>query len=269
MTTLLQVSDPHFGTERPPVVDALMRLALREKPDVLLLSGDITQRARRSQFEAAHAFVQQTRIKTVLAIPGNHDIPLYNLWARIAHPYRGYTRCFGGELEPSHESADLLLLCVNTTRPWRHKHGEVSPEQIERVAARLRAARPEQLRIVVTHQPVHVIRESDEKNLLRGHRDAIAGWARAGADLVLGGHIHLAHVRPLAERVAGAAGWSVQAGTAVSHRVRHGRANSVNLLRWDGGRCGVERWDHDAQRGEFVCAEMLPLALMRPSIATP
>lgn len=263
MTTILQVSDPHFGTERPPVVDALVRLALREKPDVLLLSGDITQRARRRQFEAARVFVKRMKIATVLAVPGNHDIPLYNLWARVVHPYRGYTRCFGGQLEPSHESGDLLLLCLNTTRPWRHKNGEVSREQVERIAARLRAAQPQQLRIVVTHQPVHVIRASDEKNLVRGHRDAIVAWAEAGADLVLGGHIHLAHVRPLAERMPGASGWSVQAGTAVSHRVRHGRANSVNLVRWVGGRCAVERWDHDSERDAFVCAETVPLELMR------
>ena len=256
MSTILQVSDTHFGTERPEVVEALVALAARERPEVLVVSGDVTQRARRRQFAAARRFVDRLAVPTVLAIPGNHDVPLYNVIARLFYPYRGYRRCFGDELEPEHESSELLVLCLNTTRWYRHKNGEVSAAQVERVTHRLRAASPRQLRVVVTHQPAHVIRESDEKNLLRGHAAALAAWGRAGADLVLGGHIHLAHVR----QVEGL--WSVQAGTAVSRRVRHGRANSVNLIRHGDHRCAVERWDHDAAQG-FVRAEATPIALVR------
>lgn len=263
MTTLLQVSDTHFGTERPEVVEALVRLAHEHRPEVLVLSGDLTQRARRAQFEAARRFVQRLGAPHVLVIPGNHDVPLYNLFVRFLDPYAGFRRCFGPELEPEHESDDLLVLCVKTTRRARHKDGEISRAQVERVAARLRRAKPGQLRVVVTHQPVHVIRESDEANLLHGAEAAIAAWSPAGVDLVLGGHIHLAHVRPLAERVPGALrGWSVQAGTAVSHRVRHDRPNSVNLVRWQAGRCTVERWDHDMANG-FQCAEAHAVDLAR------
>lgn len=263
MTSLLQISDPHFGTERPEVVEALVRLAHAERPELLVLSGDLTQRARRAQFEAARRFVQRLAVRHVVAIPGNHDVPLYNVFQRFLDPYRGFRRSFGADLEPEHDSDRWLVLCVKTTRRARHKDGEISPAQVERVAARLRAARPGQLRVVVTHQPVHVIRASDEANLLHGAEAAIAEWSAAGVDLVLGGHIHLAHVRPLAERVPGARrGFSVQAGTAVSHRVRHGRPNSVNLVRWQGGRCTVERWDHDMANG-FLCAEAHRLDLAR------
>jgi 3',5'-cyclic AMP phosphodiesterase CpdA len=263
VTTLLQVSDPHFGTERPEVVEALVRLAHAQRPEVLVLSGDLTQRARRAQFEAARRFVQRLAVPHVLAVPGNHDVPLYNLPARLLDPYRGFRRCFGPQLEPEHQSDDLLVLCVKTTRRGRHKDGEVSRAQVERVAERLGRAQPQQLRVVVTHQPVHVIRASDEANLLHGAEGAIAAWSAAGVDLVLGGHIHLAHVRPLSERVPGARrGWSVQAGTAVSHRVRHDRPNSVNIVRWRQGRCTVERWDHDMANG-FVCAQAHALDLAR------
>jgi 3',5'-cyclic AMP phosphodiesterase CpdA len=255
MTSLLQVSDPHFGTERAQVVDALVQLAHRERPELLILSGDITQRARSAQFAAARRFVERLGIARVIAVPGNHDIPLFNLFARLFAPYRGYRHCFGADLEPQYESADLLVLAVNTTRWWRHKHGMIDGAQIERVARRLRSARPRQLRIVVTHHPVHVIREADVKNLLRGHSAALAAWSAAGAHIVLGGHIHLAHVRP----VGGL--WSVQAGTAVSTRVRHGRANSVNLIRHAGAACCVERWDHAAGAG-FVCAETTRIDLV-------
>ena len=73
MTLILQVSDPHFGTERPPVVEALVALTHELAPDLLVLSGDITQRARRAQFETARVFVSRLNVPRVLAIPGNHD----------------------------------------------------------------------------------------------------------------------------------------------------------------------------------------------------
>ncbi|HEY0857318.1 MAG TPA: metallophosphoesterase [Albitalea sp.] len=257
MTMLLHISDPHFGTEQPPVVEALLRLAAQEHPELVMLSGDITQRARRSQFRAARGFVDRLGDIPTLVIPGNHDIPLFNLAARLLAPYANFERAFGAELEPVHESARLLLIALNTTRPRRHKNGELSREQIERVARRLRAAQHGQLRAVVVHQPIAVTRPEDEHNLLRGHAAAIEAWSAAGADLVLGGHIHLPYVLALHERLPGLARrlWAVQAGTAVSRRVREGAPNSVNLIRWGdalpSGRCVIERWDYSAAAGGF------------------
>jgi 3',5'-cyclic AMP phosphodiesterase CpdA len=267
MSVLLQVSDTHFGTERAEVVEALVALAAEARPDVVVLSGDITQRARRAQFDAARRLVERLAVPLV-AIPGNHDIPLFNLFARAFSPYGGYERAFGAELEPSYEAHDLLVLAVNTTRAWRHKHGEVSAAQVERVAQRLRQCPPHKLRMVVTHQPLHVPAGTDEDNLLRGHAAAARAWAQAGADLVMGGHIHLPFVRLANERVADLARplWVVQAGTAVSRRVRRGApANSVNLLRYDRtadpGACLVERLDFDAARAGFAVAARHALAL--------
>jgi 3',5'-cyclic AMP phosphodiesterase CpdA len=258
MTLLLQVSDPHFGTERPAVVEALVRLSHEQKPDVLVLSGDITQRAHRSQFQAARAFVDRLGIPHRLVIPGNHDIPLFNLAARVLAPYAGLQASFGDVLEPEFASDGVLVIGVNTTRRWRHEDGEVSAAQVERVAARLSRAGPAQWRVVVTHQPVFVTQPRDHKNLLHGREAAVARWAQAGADVVMGGHIHLPYVAPLQEAFGGLARpmWAVQAGTAVSHRVRHGAENSVNLLRCshEAGRrsCSVERWDFVAAEDRFV-----------------
>lgn len=258
MTVLLQVSDPHFGTEQPPVVEALVALSRRERPELVVLSGDITQRARRHQFDAARAFCDRLGAP-VLALPGNHDVPLFNLLARAAWPYAGHQRVFGRELEPLYESPALLVQAVKTTRRFRHQNGQVSGEQIERVARRLGAAADAQLRVVVVHQPVAVTRESDRPNLLRGHAAAVRAWCAAGADLVMGGHIHLPYLLPLAPPPRPA--WAVQAGTAVSWRVRDGIPNSVNLLRWDGRLCAVERWDHDAGRSAFALHGRTELAL--------
>ncbi len=253
MTLLLQVSDPHFGTERPDVVDALVRLARALEPQVLLLSGDITQRATRAQFAAARAFVQRLRVPHCLAVPGNHDIPLFNLPLRLLQPYARYGKAFGVDLEPSLQTDDLLLLAVNTTRWWRHADGQLSARQIQQVAQRLRLAKPPQRRVVMVHQPLVVTRPEDDGNRLHGHAAALRVWGAAGVDLIVGGHIHLPFVLPLAS-----GGWAVQAGTAVSKRVRAGAGNSVNVIHIDAAateRAVIERWDHDPAQGNFVPRE--------------
>ena len=251
MTLLLQISDPHFGTERPQVVAALLRLIDAMPPDLVIVSGDITQRARRLQFAAARAFFDTFGATPTLVVPGNHDIPLFNVFARLFAPYANHQRAFGAELAPSFESRDVLVLGVNTTRPYRHKDGEVSMQQVRRVASRLEAASASQLRVVVTHQPVAVTRAQDEKNLLHGRERAVQRWARAGADLILGGHIHLPYVLPLHDTFAGLPRrmWAVQAGTALSWRTRGTIDNSVNLIRAAISGNGmrqtvVERWDY-------------------------
>ena len=145
MTVLLQISDPHFGTEQAPVVEALVALARQQRPDLLVLSGDITQRARPAQFRAARSFMDRLG-GPLLAIPGNHDIPLLNLWARWKTPYAQHCAAFGAELEPVFRSADVLVIGVNTTRAYRHANGEVSPAQIDRVASLLAGATAAQVR---------------------------------------------------------------------------------------------------------------------------
>lgn len=265
MGVLLHISDTHFGTEQAPVVEALVALAAQQRPDVVVLSGDITQRARPAQFRAAKVCVERLGAP-VLAIPGNHDIALFDLWARLTRPYARFSAVFGTDLEPVHASPDWLVVGVNTTRARRHRHGEVSAAQIERVTRLLANASPRQLRVVVVHQPVAVPLDGERHNLLRGHAQATQAWAAAGADLVLGGHIHLPFTLPLhglARRL-----WAVQAGTAVSARTRSGVPNSVNILRWGvaaehgshsapapalpDGCCLIERWDFDQRERAFV-----------------
>ena len=257
MSVLLQISDPHFGTEQPPVVEALVALARQLRPDLLVLSGDITQRARPAQFLAARAFMDRLGAP-VLAVPGNHDIPLFDVWARLRRPYARHIAAFGSDLEPAHCSPELMVVCVNTTRAWRHKQGEVCALQIECVAQTLSSAAAAQLRVVVVHQPVAVTRTEDIPNRLRGHAAALHRWSEAGADLVMGGHIHLPYVMALHGLARPM--WAVQAGTAVSSRVRKGVPNSVNVLRWGKGAapggCLIEQWDFSAAELAFVCAKI-------------
>lgn len=260
MTAILHISDPHFGTEQDAVVEALLRMAAQQDVEAIVISGDITQRARRSQFSSARAFVERLPKCRLLVVPGNHDIPLFNLPARMLAPYAGYRRVFGSDLEPEYDGDCILIVCVNTTKPSRHVDGEVSPEQIERVANRLSLARPEQLRVIVTHHPVHAITQVDKKNLLHGHVDAVRAWAQAGADLVLSGHIHLPYVRSLNQDLTDLPRrmWAVQAGTAVSWRIRGQTSNSLNILRYVPNakprQCVVEKWDYSAASDRFDLA---------------
>src|SRR5690606_24718972 len=113
----------HFGTERAPAMAALQRLAAAQAPAVLVLSGDVTQRARKREFDAAAVFVEQLAVPVRLVIPGNHDIPLFDIFTRVFHPYARYQRVFGAELEPVYATADLLVICTRTTRRYRHVEG--------------------------------------------------------------------------------------------------------------------------------------------------
>ena len=222
MSLVLHLSDTHFGTERSEVSEALLRLALEVRPDVAILSGDITQRARREQFAAARRFLETLAAPVKLVIPGNHDIPLFNLAARLFNPYGNYRRAFGYELEPQFSSKDLLVIGVNT---------------------------------------IFVLRDCDNANLLHGHTHAIKAWATAGADLVLSGHIHMAYVRNLTEQLHDLTRplWTASAGTAISKRVRDGEPNSVNLIRYDPAEfpylCKVDQLDFDATSSRFIIAK--------------
>lgn len=264
MTRILHISDTHFGTVLVEVEQALLTLAKKLQPDIIVLSGDITQRARRSQFAAASDFIKALPAP-VLAVPGNHDIPLFNLVARSLWPYANYRRAINRNLAPEYETDQLLLLGVNSSRPKRHVDGELSSKQIQYISHRLSAASANQLKVVTFHHPVRAVEEKDIDNLVHGHEKAVSTWVDAGLDLLLAGHIHLPYVHKLsgAERY----GWTAQAGTALSWRLRDQQANSVNViehrLQSDHHQCHIQRWDFQANSEQFVCCHEQPLALSR------
>lgn len=246
MIRLLHLSDTHFGTEVDTVVEALLARVSQLQPTLVVCSGDVTQRALASEFERAAAFFRRFGDASRVLIPGNHDIPLWNLWNRFTRPYVEFERTLG-PLESTVETPLLRLFALNTTHPMRHKHGYVSPAQVERVSRHLRQSAALQLRIVVTHQPLYVEAASDKQNQLRGGALAAESWAASGVDLVLGGHIHLPYFKSVPHSFATISRtfWVAQAGTAVSDRTRSNARNSFNMIHWDGTRCDLERWDYD------------------------
>jgi 3',5'-cyclic AMP phosphodiesterase CpdA len=251
MTRIAHISDTHFGTEDASVCAALRNALLREAPDLIVLSGDITQRARRTQFRAARTFLDSLAPIPVLALPGNHDLPLFDLFTRFTQPYRHYKGHICPVLNPVWQGPEVAVLGVNSTRVLRHKHGALLPDVVREVAERL-GTLSQPFKVVALHHPLAVIEDSDRRNRARAAAEALRAWIGAGADLFLGGHIHLPYCIPVRPGLRQAV--VLQAGTAVSTRRRGGRPNSFNLIRFETRprRMHIEQRDYDAQSGVFA-----------------
>ena len=232
MRTLVHLSDLHFGRIDPALVDPLGRAVNALQPDLVAISGDFTQRARRSQFAAARAFIDSLEAKT-LVVPGNHDIPLYDVVERFAAPLVRYRQYITSNLEPEYIDEEMIVLGVNTARTLAFPLGEgrISEGQVDRIVQRLSTVPAPLLRVIVTHHPFDLPPGVHQRRLLGRSAMAMAKLAAVNADLFLSGHLHIAHVSHAVERyeAAGHSGLIVQAGT-VSLRGR-GERPSFNVLR--------------------------------------
>jgi len=251
MRTIVHLSDIHFGRVDPQVVDPLVAAIRASAPDLVAVSGDLTQRARRSQFREARAFLAQIPFP-LLVVPGNHDVPLFNLAARFLNPYGGYRRHIAGDLEPVHEDEEMIVVGLNSSRglPF-HGGGRLNELQVAGAAARLTAASPDAIRVVVTHHPFDLPEGHADKHLIGRSEMAMRLLAAAGADLFLAGHLHVSHVGHTAERyqIEGHSGLVVQAGT-LSTRAR-GEQNTFNVLRIERPRITIERHSWNAEADAF------------------
>ncbi len=152
MRTIAHISDLHFGRTDPDVVEGLAADLTARKPDVLVVSGDFTQRARPRQYEEAAAFLR--RLPTPqLVVPGNHDIPLFDVVRRVFFPLQRYRKYITKELRPVYSDDELFVLGINTARSFTHKSGWISEEQLLDVKLRVCPQPPDVFKVVVTHHP--------------------------------------------------------------------------------------------------------------------
>jgi 3',5'-cyclic AMP phosphodiesterase CpdA len=234
MRTLLHLSDPHFGRIDEEVIEPLLRAARELAPDITVVSGDLTQRARRWQFLEARRFLDQLP-GVLFVVPGNHDVPLHNPLARFFAPLRGYRTYINANVEPFYKDSEVVLTGVNSSRSLTIKDGRLGRKQIERLRARLCDLPPELVKIVVCHHPFELPPGAERESVISGARDIIGAIATCQADMVLSGHFHVGHCVSSAARYsqAGRSILLIQAGTATSSRRRHNTPSAFNHLRID------------------------------------
>lgn len=251
MRTIVHLSDLHTGRLDPEVVAPLVSAIRGASPDLVVISGDLTQRATAAEFRQAREFLDALGTR-LLTIPGNHDVPLWNVAARFLAPLERYKRYITTDLAPVHSDDEMIVVGVNTTRSFTVGEGRINAAQVEALLTRLASARPGATRIVVTHHPFDLPPGVRETRLLGRAPVAMARLAEAGADLFLSGHLHVSHVSHSAERyrIAGHSALIVQAGT-VSMRGR-GEEPSFNVLRLDRPRLALGRFLWDPTARHFV-----------------
>jgi 3',5'-cyclic AMP phosphodiesterase CpdA len=251
--TLVHLSDLHFGRIDPALIEPLRRAVADLQPDLVAISGDFTQRARRSQFRDARAFIDSLNAKT-LVVPGNHDIPLYDFVERLAAPLQRYRQYISPDLEPEYRDEEMIVVGVTTARSMVFPFGEgrISMSQVDRILERLSAIPAPLLRIIVTHHPFDLPPGVHERRLVGRYAMAMEKLAAANADLFLSGHLHISHVSHVADRYSagGHTGLIVQAGT-VSTRGRGGQAPSFNVLRMQRPEIELSRHSWSDQSAAF------------------
>jgi 3',5'-cyclic AMP phosphodiesterase CpdA len=259
---IAHLSDIHFGAHDPKVVEGTIAWLHEHRPDLVIISGDFTQRARVEQFRDASAYLNRLRADgfRVLAIPGNHDVPLYDLARRFAAPLRRYKRYISNDLCPWYEDDQVAVLGINTARSLTVKSGRINREQMALIEERFGRVAEAKTRILVTHHPLYAmpIGEGSELSEAVGrHDDAVAAVCRAGVHVALAGHFHrtyAAAARKMVERPGAAL--VIQAGTATSVRLRNSELQSFNWIhahRNNDIELQVIAWDgHGFRRGNHV-----------------
>jgi 3',5'-cyclic AMP phosphodiesterase CpdA len=257
MRTIAHLSDLHFGAAVPEIVAALAGRLADLCPDVIAVSGDLTQRARRQQFRRAGAFLAGLPGSHVV-VPGNHDVPLYNVLLRFADPLGGFRRHITAVRYPCFRDAEIAVVGANTTRSFTIKDGGLRRGDVHQLSALLGDG-GDAVRVVVCHHPFdRPTSRSGRWTVPAPDFNGVDALVSRGVDIFLTGHLHLTYVGHTAVRyrIGGRSAIVVEAGTATSHRGR-GEANSFNLLRIEGGRVTVERhhWDDTASRFAVAAAE--------------
>jgi len=233
----IHISDLHRGTrEAPALDDALVTLCHELSPELVIASGDLANRGRTTELEQAKALLDRLPVPT-LAVPGNHDIP-YTFPARFASPWNLFVSIFG-TTDPVLRTANAVVCGLNSARPWRHQGGRIDTTRLEAAATTLGDAPRDALRVVVCHHHLAGAPWRASRKFPLKHRDAtLRALAHAGAELVLGGHVHQSTVverhafEALDDDARGSLVLTTAPGFGRPRPHRLGEANGLHLVRW-------------------------------------
>ncbi len=264
--TVLHASDLHFGAPHlSQVADTLIQFALRRDIEVVVLSGDLTQRAKVREYRAARTFLDRLAPIPVIAVPGNHDVPLYRFWERLLRPYRNYRAHIGPEsdsvldVEGQGGRPRVRFVALNTALPRRAiVAGGLSKRQLALAERACRSAPPGARRVLILHHHLIALDRPDAPKPLRGTARLLARLGDWRVNLVLAGHVHETHYGavPFPGQGDGALVPVVVAGTATSTRGRglEEGQNAFNLVRIQNNGIRVARYLYNKGARRFVPA---------------
>lgn len=256
MRRIVHLSDIHFGRVDYAVVDKAVEKINDLAPDLVVVSGDLTQRARSREFIEARKFLDQLP-KPQIVVPGNHDVPLYNAFSRFARPLDKFRKFITADLLPTYIDEELIVVGLNTARSFVVKGGRINEIQIAHIQETMCAVSDDVLKIVVTHHPFDLPEGFDKADIVGRAQKAMPRIANCGADVFLAGHLHVSHIVSTAKRYRlenGRSALVIQAGTATSVRAR-GEAHSFNLLEFDNPILGVHRLECSSIKDGFKVVE--------------
>jgi 3',5'-cyclic AMP phosphodiesterase CpdA len=240
MKTIAHISDLHFGRTDADVLEDLKQAVIGAKPDLVVVSGDLTQRASSHEFAAARDFLMELP-QPQIVVPGNHDVPLYNVLKRWLMPLTGYRRYITQNLSPFYADGEIAVLGINTTRALTLKNGRINRAQIAHACAAFARLPATVVRVVVTHHPFALPESTSHRAIVGRARRAMRAFAECKVDMVLSGHLHVSQAVTSEMLYAGShTALLIQAGTATSSRRRY-EANAFNLLHVNGESVLIER----------------------------
>ncbi len=264
MRRILHISDVHFGPRhQEDRARGVAALVAERRPDLLVVSGDLTQRAKPAQFRAVREWIAGLPVPA-LAVPGNHDVPMYRFWERAAAPFGAWRRHFGHPLEPTWSDGELYVVGVNSAYNWTIENGRLTSSRLRRLEEQFASAPDGACRIAVIHHEVLVAPGFARRKALRNARAASAALARAGVELVLSGHLHQAwtgstaasypeidppfHVAFSGTTTSSRGRGTERGGNSCNWIEVEEERIRVGKLLWVGGRCRFEPADEVALR---------------------
>jgi 3',5'-cyclic AMP phosphodiesterase CpdA len=272
--TLLHASDLQCGRPfLPHAADAFVRFAHELRPDVIVVAGDLTQRAKIAEFRTAKALFERLPAVPVIVTPGNHDVPLYRLWERALAPYRNWRALVSRDLDSSVQGPGATFVTLNSSAPRSAiVNGRVRGGQVEFARRAFEAAPPDDARVLVIHHHFVPAPDSSAGRPLPGARRLAEAFESMAVDIVLGGHVHETHVntsRALLPERDGPGVPLIACGTTTSRRGRGSEAgiNSLNVVRL--ARYEVEVIPHRLGPGArvFEPADAIMIPRHRTSVA--